>query len=74
MARAVTQHATPIGSSTVARTKRIPVEQRAEAARESYDEAVRERTVLQTSITTLETTKSDLETSTARRNEASDWP
>lgn len=32
MAHAVTQHATPIGSGTVARTKRIPVEQRAEAA------------------------------------------
>src|SRR5213078_1418656 len=32
MARAVTDHATPIGSGTVARTKRIPVEQRAEAA------------------------------------------
>src|SRR5580765_5411445 len=32
LARAVTQHATPVGSGTVARTKRIPVEQRAEAA------------------------------------------
>ncbi|HEX4146831.1 MAG TPA: DUF2293 domain-containing protein, partial [Pirellulales bacterium] len=32
LARAVTAHATPIGSGTVARTKRIPVEQRAEAA------------------------------------------
>jgi hypothetical protein len=32
MARAVTDHATPVGSGTVARTKRIPVEQRAEAA------------------------------------------
>jgi hypothetical protein len=32
MAQAVTQHATPVGSGTVARTKRIPVEQRAEAA------------------------------------------
>ena len=31
LARAVTQHATPVGSGTVARTKRIPVEQRAEA-------------------------------------------
>lgn len=31
-ARAVTTHATPVGSGTVARTKRIPVEQRAEAA------------------------------------------
>ena len=31
-ARAVTDHATPVGSGTVARTKRIPVEQRAEAA------------------------------------------
>jgi hypothetical protein len=30
--RAVTDHATPVGSGTVARTKRIPVEQRAEAA------------------------------------------
>jgi hypothetical protein len=28
----VTDHATPVGSGTVARTKRIPVEQRAEAA------------------------------------------
>ena len=32
LARAVTDHATPVGSGTVARTKRIPVEQRAEAA------------------------------------------
>ena len=32
MARAVTDHATPVGSGTVARTKRIPVEKRAEAA------------------------------------------
>jgi len=32
MARAVTDHATPVGSGTVARTQRIPVEQRAEAA------------------------------------------
>jgi hypothetical protein len=32
MARAVTDHATPVGSGTVARTKRIPVERRAEAA------------------------------------------
>jgi len=32
MARAVTEHATPVGSGTVARTKRIPVEERAEAA------------------------------------------
>ena len=32
LARAVTRHATPVGSGTVARTKRIPVEQRAEAA------------------------------------------
>ncbi len=32
MAQAVTAHATPVGSGTVARTKRIPVEQRAEAA------------------------------------------
>ncbi len=31
-ARAVTDHATPVGSGTVARTERIPVEQRAEAA------------------------------------------
>ena len=29
---AVTQHATPIGSGTVARTKRIPIERRAESA------------------------------------------
>jgi len=32
MARAITEHATPVGSGTVARTKRIPIEQRAEAA------------------------------------------
>ena len=32
LARAVTEHATPVGSGTVARTKRISVEQRAEAA------------------------------------------
>ena len=32
MAQAVTDHATPVGSGTVARTKRIPVQQRAEAA------------------------------------------
>jgi hypothetical protein len=32
IARAVVDHATPVGSGTVARTKRIPVEQRAEAA------------------------------------------
>jgi hypothetical protein len=32
LARAVTDHATPVGSGTVARTKRIPVEDRAEAA------------------------------------------
>lgn len=32
MAQAVTEHATPVGSGTVARTKRIPIEQRAEAA------------------------------------------
>ena len=32
LARAVTAHATPVGSGTVARTKRIPVQQRAEAA------------------------------------------
>ena len=32
LARAVTDHATPVGSGTVARTKRIPVEGRAEAA------------------------------------------
>ncbi len=32
LAHAVTEHATPVGSGTVARTKRIPVEQRAEAA------------------------------------------
>lgn len=30
-ARAVTEHASPVGSGTVARTERIPVEQRAEA-------------------------------------------
>jgi hypothetical protein len=32
MAEAVTRHATPVGSGTVARTKRISVEERAEAA------------------------------------------
>jgi hypothetical protein len=32
LAGAVTDHATPVGSGTVARTERIPVEQRAEAA------------------------------------------
>lgn len=32
LATAVTSHATPVGSGTVARTKRIPVEERAEAA------------------------------------------
>jgi hypothetical protein len=32
LAHAVTDHATPVGSGTVARTKRIPVERRAEAA------------------------------------------
>ena len=32
MARAVTAHATPVGSGTVARTQRIPIEDRAEAA------------------------------------------
>lgn len=32
MAKAITVHATPVGSGTVARTARIPIEQRAEAA------------------------------------------
>ncbi len=32
LAQAVSDHATPVGSGTVARTKRIPIEQRAEAA------------------------------------------
>ena len=32
LAKAVTEHATPVGSGTVARTQRIPVEERAEAA------------------------------------------
>ncbi len=32
LARRVADHATPVGSGTVARTKRIPVEQRAESA------------------------------------------
>lgn len=32
LARAITDHATPVGSGTVARTRSIPVEQRAEAA------------------------------------------
>jgi hypothetical protein len=48
LARAVTEHATPVGSGTVARTKRIPIQQRAEAAviawmrhqTTSYDEMV----------------------------------
>lgn len=32
MSRAIAAHATPVGSGTVARTKRIPIERRAEAA------------------------------------------
>lgn len=32
LADAVTQHATPVGSGTVARTQRIPIEQRSESA------------------------------------------
>jgi hypothetical protein len=32
VARSVTEHATPVGSGTVARTERIPVERRAESA------------------------------------------
>jgi hypothetical protein len=32
LADAVTQHATPVGSGTVARTQRIPIEKRAESA------------------------------------------
>ena len=32
LAQGVTEHATPVGSGTVARTQRIPIEQRAEAA------------------------------------------
>jgi hypothetical protein len=32
LAEAIAAHATPVGSGTVARTKRIPIEQRAEAA------------------------------------------
>ena len=32
LAKAVTSHAIPVGSGTVARTKRIPIQQRAEAA------------------------------------------
>ena len=32
LARAVADHATPVGSGTVARTQRVPVDQRAEAA------------------------------------------
>lgn len=32
LARDVTEHATPVGSGTVARTERIPIEERAEAA------------------------------------------
>ena len=32
LARAIADHAVPVGSGTVARTKRIPIERRAEAA------------------------------------------
>jgi len=32
MAEAIAAHATPVGSGTVARTERIPIEERAEAA------------------------------------------
>jgi hypothetical protein len=32
LAKLVAEHATPVGSGTVARTKRIPIEHRAEAA------------------------------------------
>ena len=32
LAKAIADHAVPVGSGTVARTKRIPIEQRAEAA------------------------------------------
>jgi hypothetical protein len=32
LAQAVADHATPVGSGTVARTQRIPIERRAEAA------------------------------------------
>lgn len=32
LAKAVTEHATPVGSGTVARTERIPIERRAESA------------------------------------------
>src|SRR5262249_40373006 len=32
LSRAVAEHATPVGTGTVARTKRIPIERRAEAA------------------------------------------
>jgi hypothetical protein len=32
LAKLISEHATPVGSGTVARTKRIPIEQRAEAA------------------------------------------
>lgn len=32
LARLITEHATPVGSGTVARTERIPIDQRAEAA------------------------------------------
>ena len=32
LAKIVTNHATPVGSGTVARTERIPIEKRAEAA------------------------------------------
>ena len=36
LARQVTSHATPVGSGTVARTERIPVERRAESAVVAY--------------------------------------
>jgi hypothetical protein len=48
LARAVTDHATPVGSGTVARTKRIPVEWRAEAAAIAW---MRHRTTAYDSMT-----------------------
>ena len=43
MARAITDHATPVGSGTVARTKRIPVEQRGGSSRDRLDAASDDR-------------------------------
>lgn len=60
LARAVTEHATPVGSGTVARTQRIPVEQRAEAAVVAYRRGatVGEECPLQTASGTSTSTQS----------------